>query len=172
MLVSLNNSESLAFFTSDGLTNVPLGHSGSKEGQWVNLAFIREGDSITGGYKSYGNGLFTGSANTGVWSSTDVLWIGARGGVDQGYTGLIEEVAIYNRPLSAAEVRYRDDLSRRGWPGLLNRVPLRAFGAGSAELGDAGHTFRPRPRNLTFKPVERTKTFRPSPRNRTFRPRG
>jgi hypothetical protein len=68
--------------------------------------FVREGNSITNGYKTYVNSVSYGSANTGTWSASDTISLGGR--TDDGsqfMNGNISQVSIYNRALTASEVQ-------------------------------------------------------------------
>ena len=105
ILVLLNfNSANFGFWTSDSLGGESLSTPTLSTGVWYNIVFVREGNSITNGYKAYVNSRFYGSANTGTWSSTDVLSIGGRTDVSQYFNGNVSNILIYNRILSAVEI--------------------------------------------------------------------
>jgi len=56
-------------------------------------------------------------------SNTTILTVGARDlGATQNWPGLIDDVRINNRALSANEVAWLYQLSQQGYPGLLNRI--------------------------------------------------
>ena len=48
------------------------------------------------------------------------------------YNGSCDEVSIYSRALSASEILQKYNLSRQGYPGLLNRVPMTMWGTTAA----------------------------------------
>jgi hypothetical protein len=74
---------------------------------WYHVAFVWDGNTIT----HYVNGINVGSALvTSLYTGGDRVYIGIRrgGGTDElGFNGTIDEVAIYNRALSEAEIRQR-----------------------------------------------------------------
>ena len=98
------STPNLGFWTSDGLSGQSLSTPTISVDTWYNAVFVREGNSITGGYKSYLNGVLYGNANTGTWSTSDTLSFGGRVNDSQYLNGNIAQVAIYNRALTAAEV--------------------------------------------------------------------
>jgi hypothetical protein len=104
MLMLLNSSVNMGFWTSDGLSDVSLNMGPISIDTWYSATLVREGNSITNGYKAYMNGSFRGSANTGIWSSSDPIILGGRTDVNQYLNGNIAQVCIYNRSLSANEV--------------------------------------------------------------------
>jgi hypothetical protein len=105
MLV-LTDGSSLGFWSADGMSGSVLGTPTLSTGAWYHVTLVREGDSITNGYKAYLNGSYAGAANTGVWSSSDYFTIGGRvDGQVQYFPGTIDEVRIYNRALSAEEIQ-------------------------------------------------------------------
>jgi hypothetical protein len=67
---------------------------------------------------------------TGGWafasnpSSTSQFW-----------SGQLDDLSVYNRALSAAEVRQYYDLSRTGYPGMLNRWSQRSVDSATAAVG-------------------------------------
>jgi hypothetical protein len=112
MLV-LTDGSNLGFWSSDGMGGAALGTQTLTAGNWYHLSFVREGDSITNGYKVYLNGAYTGAADTGVWSSSDYFTIGGRvDGQVQYFPGTIDEVRIYNRALSSSEIQTLYDVGR------------------------------------------------------------
>jgi hypothetical protein len=104
-LVLLNdNSPNLGFWTNDGLGGQSLSTPTISTNTWYNVVFVREGNSITGGYKAYLNGVLYGNANTGTWSTTANLSVGGRTDATQFLNGNISQVSIYNRALTATEI--------------------------------------------------------------------
>ena len=100
-----NDTSNLGFWTLDALTSgSTLSTPTISTNTWYNVVFVREGNSITGGYKAYLNGILYGNANTGTWSTTASLSVGGRTDVSQPLNGNISQVLIYNRALSALEV--------------------------------------------------------------------
>lgn len=106
MLMLLDTSTSnMGFWASDTMTNGRSLNMGPiSTNIWYHATFLREGNSITNGYKAYLNGSFRGSANTGTWSSSDPIILGGRTDFSQFLNGNISNVQIYNRALSATEV--------------------------------------------------------------------
>lgn len=105
MLMLLDgNTTSMGFWTPDGLGGGSLNMDSISANTWYNAVFVREGNSITNGYKTYLNGVFKGQANTGTWSSSDYVWLGGRSGQSQYLNGNIACAMVYNKALTAAEV--------------------------------------------------------------------
>lgn len=74
-------------------------------------------------------------AYTGAASTTGTLYIGRFGGT--GYHAIFEgdDFRLYNRALSAREIARYYNLSRQGYPGLLNRLPTRRYAPEQAVAG-------------------------------------
>ena len=105
MLMLLNNNTpNMGFWSSDGLGGQSLNMNSISTNTWFNAVFVREGNSITNGYKTYLNGVFKGQANTATWSSSSPVWLGGRSDVTQYYNGKVSQTQIYNRALTADEV--------------------------------------------------------------------
>jgi len=99
------STPNLGFWTSDGLSGQSLSTPTIAVNIWYNAVFVREGNSITNGYKTYVNSVSYGSANTGTWSASDTISLGGRTDASQFMNGNISQVSIYNRALTASEVR-------------------------------------------------------------------
>ena len=99
-----NDSPNLGFWTNDNLNGESLSTPTISTNTWYNVAFVREGNNTTGGYKAYLNGVLYGNANTGTWSSTANLSVGGRTDTAQFLNGNISQVYIYNRTLSPTEI--------------------------------------------------------------------
>jgi len=56
-----DNTPNLGFWTSDGLGGTSLSTPTISTNTWYNVVFVREGNSITGGYKAYLNGVLYGN---------------------------------------------------------------------------------------------------------------
>jgi len=71
--------------------------------KWYHLVATYD---TTNGLKAYVNGTLeaSASANGGIKSTNKALFIGARNGLYNFFNGIIDEVAIYNRSLSADEI--------------------------------------------------------------------
>lgn len=106
MLMLLNaTNNSMGFWASDTLTSGPsLNMDSISTNVWYFATFAREGNSISNGYKAYMNGIFRGSSNTGIWSSSSPIVLGGREDVAQFLNGYISQVSIYNRSLSPQEI--------------------------------------------------------------------
>lgn len=101
-----DNTSFLGFWTSDSLTSgSTLSTPTIQINTWYNVVFVREGNSITGGYKAYLNSISYGSANTGNWSTSGNFSIGGRTDQTQFLNGNVSQVSIYNRALSGAEIK-------------------------------------------------------------------
>jgi hypothetical protein len=106
MLMLLDQStNNMGFWTPDGLGGQSLNMGPIFTNTWYYATFVREGNNITNGYKTYMNGSFRGSTNTGSWSSSNHIFIGGREGLVQFLNGNISQVSIYNRALTPTEIR-------------------------------------------------------------------
>jgi hypothetical protein len=106
MLMLLDTSTAnLGFWTPDGLGGVNLSTPTIATNTWYNAVFVREGNSITGGYKAYVNAVLYGNANTGTWSSSSTLSLGGRTNESQFLDGNIAQASIYNRALTITEIQ-------------------------------------------------------------------
>jgi hypothetical protein len=106
MLMLLDiSTPNLGFWTPDGLFGVNLSTPTIAINTWYNAVFVREGNSITGGYKAYVNAVLYGNANTGTWSSSSTLSLGGRTDSSQFLDGNIAQVSIYNRALTIIEIQ-------------------------------------------------------------------
>lgn len=104
----------IGFHSNDGLGGQDFGLTSGLLGTGLNhVVFVREGDSITGGYKAYANGVFTGTLNTGTYpdlSNVSNYTVGIRefpgqsGSFIQQYAEVIGSIRIYNRALNPREI--------------------------------------------------------------------
>src|SRR5262249_20434970 len=80
-----------------------FGSSGLAPGAWSHLALTYDGTTL----RLYVNGTLVGSqAKTGaITTSTNQLQIGGDSIYGQYFSGAIDDVRVYNRPLSAAEIQ-------------------------------------------------------------------
>lgn len=104
LMLLTNGRNNLSFWSPDGLNDNSLGTDSISINTWYNIVFVREGNSITNGYKAYFNGSFKGSANTGSWSSSDPIIIGGRTDATQFFDGSLANICVYSRALSAQEI--------------------------------------------------------------------
>lgn len=92
------------------------------DGKWHRVI----GTRIAGVTSLYVDGLLAATDSTAVTIGTDTqrFLIGARDSSGAGlfFLGSIDDVAIWNRALSPAEVLQDYNLSQRGYPGVLNRL--------------------------------------------------
>jgi len=107
-----SGSGQFQFWTSTefgGGTNIGSALSANR---WYTLAFVREGTSITNGYKLYYDGALAGQANSGTLAApTNPFWIGMRSdGFPQPWDGAIDYVMWFDRAFNPGEVMrsYRD----------------------------------------------------------------
>ena len=113
MLMLVDSSTNMGFWSSDGLTGSSLNMGPLVVNNWYHATFIREGNTITNGYKTYMNGVFRGSANTGNWSSSNITVLGSRQYQgDQPFSGNISQVSIYNRALTPQEIKQNFNATR------------------------------------------------------------
>lgn len=104
----------MAFFSNDGHSGGGMGLTTALLGSGLNqIVVVREGESITNGYKAYANGVFTGQRNSGVFADLTLAgphYVGVRefpglsGSFIQGYQRTIGSIQIYNRALKANEI--------------------------------------------------------------------
>ena len=104
LLLMDSGTPNLGFWTSDALSGQSLSTPTISVNTWYNVVFVREGNSITNGYKIYVNSVSYGSANTGIWSTSSTISFGGRTDATQFLNGNIAQASIYNRALTAAEV--------------------------------------------------------------------
>ena len=98
------------------LTTVVTGNTSLVANQWYHVAMVRRGS--TGGWQAtvYVNGLLDGSGNTATdpdgASNIIKTHIGSRNNTASFFNGSIDDVRIYNRALSAGEVRRLYNMGR------------------------------------------------------------
>jgi hypothetical protein len=96
---------------------------------WQRLLVTSDGTTIT----VYRNGRSVGSAAAGI--GTGFTAVNASGwqignnpsGGGAAYVGAIDDACVWSHALSTAEAKADYDLSRQGYPGVLNRLSLTAF---------------------------------------------
>ncbi len=123
----------LGFDPTDGLFFVGAGSSGVFTGvqmplnTWMHLAGIFDGST----FRFYTNGVLAGTGSGTLGSFTSVpLIIGTSGGCPY-FAGLIDEVSIYNRALSAGEVQsiyFAESFGKCGVPPALSVQPANQNG--------------------------------------------
>lgn len=97
------------------------------QAQWVHIAFTYDGSSTTGGMKMYRNGVLAPSSPssagtfTGMTAGPRPLSVGSYDGA-RFLNGSLDDVRIYTRNLSAAEVYAFYVQSALGNPGLIRRL--------------------------------------------------
>jgi len=98
--------------TRDGSLNDVVTVSNTNDGNWHYILFTHDGN---GNLEIFFDGV-SEATETGVGdsvSSSDNVFIGAQSGGANGFNGAIDEVRVYNRALSAAEIKM---LYNRGGP--------------------------------------------------------
>jgi len=70
---------------------------------WVHIAYVQNGAAVTG--RTYINGAVDWSGGPRDGSGAGNFWIGGAGGVTEFFNGLIDDVKIYNHPLTAEEIQ-------------------------------------------------------------------
>jgi len=106
MLMDIINGSG-TFWSPDGLGGGNYGVINLTTDRWYYLTLVREGNSTTNGYKIYLDGVLTGQANSGTWSSADPIHIGRRNDLPtQIFTGAIDQIRIYNYARTPAQIAY------------------------------------------------------------------
>jgi hypothetical protein len=121
----------VAVLTSDG-SGVAWSDGGTTRPRVDDGKWHRVGCTVAGTIQfTYvdGVGAIVNSSGAVIASYTGTRGLGGRGG-DGAITlnGDIDDVSVWNRALSPAEMWADYDLSRRGYPGALNRMGPAAFG--------------------------------------------
>jgi fibronectin type 3 domain-containing protein len=88
--------------TTGSATNVVSATSAAAVGAWTHVALTYDGSVM----RLYVNGTQVATRNAGgvVQSTTSPLWIGGNQPYGEYFSGVIDEVEVYNRALSAAEI--------------------------------------------------------------------
>lgn len=92
-------------------------------GSWYRTIIVWNSSNVVTGI--FLNGVSKTLTNQGNQFSTSNYagWvIGNRGQADRGFAGDIDDISIWSRALSAVEVAEDYNLSRLGYPGVLNRI--------------------------------------------------
>lgn len=105
MLIAFDGTTA-SFWSRDAMGGTSLGVPSIVTDRWYHIALSRAGDSTSGGYVAHIDGRPTGTtANTGVWSTSNQVVIGGRDdGQGQWWNGQIDDVRLYERALSSAEI--------------------------------------------------------------------
>jgi len=102
-------------FYFDGGTGRVISTTNWNTGQWAHIAVTYDGSYV----KMYVNGVLESSTpyTSPILTSTDPLLLGDSSGHANSYAGLIDEVAIYNRALTAEEIQqqYQNGLNGKGY---------------------------------------------------------
>lgn len=98
------NKGDFSTWSSDGLADNNFGLTGVLDDEWHQICFVREGDSVTNGYKAYYDGAFQGQANTGTWSPGQAYHWGRRTGQTQYWFGWMANVRVWSVALDATEI--------------------------------------------------------------------
>ena len=79
------------------------GPSASPVGAWTHVALTYNGSQL----RLYVNGVqvASGAASGAIQSSTSPLWIGGNQPYGEYFKGLIDDVRVYNRALTPAEIQ-------------------------------------------------------------------
>jgi hypothetical protein len=121
--------------TGPGSATVDSGGSVLTDNVWSRAVATRNGSTST----LYHNGVRVGQTTgvTTTFSATNAVQIGRRefGGFEQYFGGALDDVSVWSRGLSAAEAAADYNLSRRGYPGVLNRVAPVAYSIPAAGGG-------------------------------------
>lgn len=136
----------LKFRLKDGVTTDSVELSGFVSNTWYHLACT----FLPSVYlRMYVNGSLeaetTSGVNSSVTTSTDDFNIGDRSDGTLPMNGKIDDVRIYDRDISAVEVRDYYRLSQQGYPGILNRrrrVTFAPPAAGGLSIPIAMHHYK------------------------------
>ncbi len=139
---STNNKVSI-LATVGGVTKTALNPTATADDNWHRYIGTYDGANVM----LYVDGLLVATtAGTGAIASTTTnnMTFGAYGDGSQQYVGHLDDMFVSSRAWSASEVAEDYDLSRRGYPGVLNRiVPYRVSdGASTAGLASANYYYR------------------------------
>ncbi|MCX6665570.1 MAG: DUF2341 domain-containing protein [Euryarchaeota archaeon] len=153
MLFDIDSSGALSMWSPDGMGGGSYGITSVSTGTYYNLVFVREGDSTTGGYKFYKNGVSTGStANTGTWSASNAIWLGSREGTtSQSLSGDLDEVRVSNIARSASWINTE-------YNNVNNATNGGFYSFGNQEIAIPTQPTPTSPENNTFT-VDTTPTF-------------
>ena len=104
------NSSGLGFGISDGSTRHWKCKGSLSSNVWIHVAGTYDGSIM----KWYINGVEVGTENVSITIGTNNqdIWLGKALGANTAFKGLIDEVAIYNRALSAKEIRNHYEMGR------------------------------------------------------------
>ena len=138
---------------SDDRDFILMSETGHPSGRWYHVAFVYDGNDLI----VYVDGVEGGRSTIGFvvpYASPDPLWIGNAQQTNSGpvipvFDGLLDEVALWNRGLSIAEVQAIFDA---GSAGMCKPVPpptpeellqrIEALEAELADQADHTHTYR------------------------------
>lgn len=113
-----------AFYT-EGSTNNALTSTGATGTAWTHVVGVYDGTTKY----LYINGVLHNSFVVTTGASGSAAFRIGGDAFSQMWQGGIGDGRVYNRALSASEVQQLYQLSRRGYPGVLNRLPVwTAFG--------------------------------------------
>ena len=87
-----------------GVNTVDIGFTVPKAGTWINYAVTM--DNIAGVTQFYVNGILKGTDTSANFNTNSVSWMigGTYGGASEVWNGSIDDVRVYNRVLSLAEI--------------------------------------------------------------------
>lgn len=120
------------FYVNGGSNGIANGGTSLLANTWYRLVgTYRNNGGVNGTLTVYINGIGDGGATTGdtsVPTATAALRLGSRSysGFEQYVNGSYDDFTLWNRELTAAEVAADYELSRTGYPGVLNRVDISA----------------------------------------------
>ncbi len=104
-LLHINSNILTAWLSIDGISGISKGPS-LNDGQWHFVAISR--DTINSVVTWWVDGVSVGtqtSANSSAYTISAPVYIGSYSGTSQFFPGAIDDVGIYNRALSAAEIQ-------------------------------------------------------------------
>ena len=113
-----------------GTTSIPIG-------QWIHVAATYDNDVVRLYFNGVQNASLDVDPNQPIQASATDLLIGAvftSGGVSENFAGLIDEVSLYNRALSAAEIQ---SIAQAGSDGKYLAMRVNSSSPAAGEVRDA-----------------------------------
>lgn len=133
---TLDINANTARFYINGGTVIAIGSINLPANVWNHLVGTYDGTTI----RIYVNGVLdaSGSGSVAINTGTSTVQMGGRELDGSVYPGQIDDASIWNRALSAREIRELFTLSRQGYPGVLNRMFPRTLSADAGGPGGIG----------------------------------
>jgi hypothetical protein len=107
--LSVNLGWGVRFYLSGSIGLIDLTINGQLENEWQHIVFTYDGSKNANGVNGYINGVLRSknintNTLTGIVSTTTNAQISGRGGSSQIFNGSIDEVGVWNRAITSAEI--------------------------------------------------------------------